>query len=285
MQCFGLAINLVLAGIWIDSGNESAHLCRAFQNGLPTSSNQHFILGNTKMLSPWELPLQAWIQARVIPYSAKLCSSHDTGWASLLDKALWNQWLHHSSPLPSPRTADTFIASGSARIQLPNAGLEELDTPIAVQWELGIFLHIPLSGHTPFPPPPPPPCPKLSWSTWQWRLDCVHTLICWVVWQKEANPSYLPQRRALGRCNTIAFGVQVTSHLHGVTGLPLLDVLIHGGLQEVGILPFGLPHPDHPLFCRPHKNGGLSWLHVRPHLLKHCYFGSLRGTAETQQKS
>lgn len=262
-------------------------LCRAFQNGLPTSSNEHFFfLGNTKMLSPWELPLQAWIQARVIPYSAKLCSSHGTGWASLLDKALWNQWLHHSSPLPSPHTADTFIASGSARIQFPNAGLEGLDTPIAAQWGQGILL--PCTSHrvaTPlFLHLPPPPRPKLSWLTWQWRSNCVHTLICWVVWQKEANPSYLPQCRPLWRCNTIAFGVQVTSHLHGVAGLPLLDVLVHGGLQQVGILPFRLPHPDHPLFCRPHKNGGLSWLHVRPHLLKHCYFGSLRGTAETQQK-
>lgn len=29
-----------------------------------------------------------------------------------------------AAPLPSPNTADTFIASGSARIQFPNAGLE-----------------------------------------------------------------------------------------------------------------------------------------------------------------
>lgn len=145
-------------------------------------------------------------------------------------------------------------------------------------------LRITLSVCTPFPPPPPPPCPKLLWLTWQWRLNCVHTLIFWVGWQRKANPSYLPQCRPLWRCNAIAFGVQVTSHLHGVTGLPLLDVLVHGGLQEVGILPFRLPHPDHPLFRRPHKNRGFGWLHVCPHLLKHCYFGSLHRTAETQQK-
>lgn len=29
-----------------------------------------------------------------------------------------------AAPLPSPNTADTFIARGSARIQFPNAGLE-----------------------------------------------------------------------------------------------------------------------------------------------------------------
>lgn len=186
-----------------------------------------------------------------------------------------------AAPLPSPNTADTFIASGSAKIQFLNAGLERLGAPTEQQWHF-ISLHI--SFCTPFLPPPPPCCPKLSWSAWQWRSNCVHTLICWVGWQRKANPSYLPQCRPLWRCNAIAFGVQVTSHLHGVTGLPLLDVLVHGGLQEVGILSFRLPHPDHPLFCCPHKNGGFSWLHVCPHLLKHCYFGSLRRTAQTQQK-
>jgi len=29
-----------------------------------------------------------------------------------------------AAPLPSPNTADTITASGSARIQFPNAGLE-----------------------------------------------------------------------------------------------------------------------------------------------------------------
>lgn len=46
---------------------------------------------------------------------------------------------------------------------------------------------------------------------------------------EEANLGCLPQSGPLGRRNAIAFGIQVTSHLHGVTGFPLLNVLVHGG--------------------------------------------------------
>lgn len=94
---------------------------------------------------------------------------------------------------------------------------------------------------------------------------------------KEANLGYLPQGGPLGCCNAIAFGVQVTSHLHGVTGFPLLNVLIHGGLQKVGIFAFGFSHSNHPLLCGPHKNWWFRWLHVCPHLLKHSDFRPLAG--------
>lgn len=94
---------------------------------------------------------------------------------------------------------------------------------------------------------------------------------------KEANLGYLPQGGPLGRCNAIAFGIQVTSHLHGVTGFPLLNVLIHSRFQKVGVFAFGFPHSDHSLLCGPHKNWWLCWLHVCPHLLKHSNFRPLAG--------
>lgn len=94
---------------------------------------------------------------------------------------------------------------------------------------------------------------------------------------KEANLGYLPQGGPLGRRNAIAFGIQVTSHLHGVTGFPLLNVLIHGGFQKVGVFAFGFPHSDHSLFCGPHKNRWLCWLHICPHFLKHGNFRPLAG--------
>lgn len=106
----------------------------------------------------------------------------------------------------------------------------------------------------------------------------------WATQQGEANPSYLPQCRPLWRCNAIAFGIQVTSHLHCVARLPLLDVLVHRRLQKVGILPFRLSHPDHALFRGPHKNGGLGRFHVCPHLLKHCYFRALCGAKHKPSK-
>lgn len=73
--------------------------------------------------------------------------------------------------------------------------------------------------------------------------------------------------------NSITFGVQVASHLHSVTGFPLLYVLIHSGLQQVGIFALGLPDSHDTLVCRFDKHRRVGRLHVRPHLLKH---GDLR---------
>jgi hypothetical protein len=92
-----------------------------------------------------------------------------------------------------------------------------------------------------------------------------------------SRSGYLPQGGPLGCCNAIAFGIQVTSHFHGVTGLALLNVLIHGGLQEVGIFAFRLSHSDHALLCGPNKHRRFCRLHVCPHLLKHSDFRPLAG--------
>lgn len=99
---------------------------------------------------------------------------------------------------------------------------------------------------------------------------------------KEANLGYLPQGGPLGCRNAIAFGIQVTSHLHGVTGFPLLNVLIHGGLQKVGVFAFWFPHSDHSLLRGPHKYWWFCWLHICPHLLKH---GNFRPLAEDRNKT
>ncbi len=64
----------------------------------------------------------------------------------------------------------------------------------------------------------------------------------------------LPERGSFGGGDAVAFGVQVSSDLHSVTGFALLDVLVHGGLQQVGILPFGFPHPYNSFICGFHKH-------------------------------
>lgn len=79
----------------------------------------------------------------------------------------------------------------------------------------------------------------------------------------------LPEGGALGCGDAITFRVQVSSHLHGVAGFPLLYVLVHSGFQQVGILALGLPDSHHTLICGLDKHGRVSRLHVGPHLLKH----------------
>ena len=78
----------------------------------------------------------------------------------------------------------------------------------------------------------------------------------------------LPERGALGGGDAITLRVQIPSHLHGVAGLPLLDVLVHGGLQQVGVLALGLADSQNPLGCGFHKHRGLRAAHVRPHFVK-----------------
>ncbi len=86
----------------------------------------------------------------------------------------------------------------------------------------------------------------------------------------------VPQGRSFGCGYPIALRVQVSSHLHGVTWFALLNVLVHCGLQQISILPFGLPHPHDTFVCRLHKYRRLCRLHVGPHLLKDCDLRSLR---------
>lgn len=88
----------------------------------------------------------------------------------------------------------------------------------------------------------------------------------------------LPEGGAFGRGHPVPFGVQVPPDLHGVAGLPLLDVLVHGGLQQVGVLPLGLPDAQHALVGVLHEHGRLGAAHVRPHLLEHGDLGALSET-------
>lgn len=79
----------------------------------------------------------------------------------------------------------------------------------------------------------------------------------------------LPERGALGSGDAITFRIQVPSHLHSVAGFPLLYVLVHCRLQQVGILALGLPDSHYTLICGLDKHGRVGCLHVGPHLLKH----------------
>lgn len=80
----------------------------------------------------------------------------------------------------------------------------------------------------------------------------------------------LPEGRSFRRGHSVAFRVQVASYFHGVTGLPLLDVLIHGGLQQVGVFPFWLSDPYHAFTSALDEDRWVCTPHVRPHLLEHC---------------
>lgn len=98
--------------------------------------------------------------------------------------------------------------------------------------------------------------------------------------QPCCSGSGLPERGALGCGDAITFRVQVPSHLHSVAGLPLLYVLIHSGLQQVGILALGLPDSHYTFICCPDKHGWISCLHIGPHLLEH---GNLRPLMATNK--
>lgn len=87
--------------------------------------------------------------------------------------------------------------------------------------------------------------------------------------QPRCNGRGLPERGALGCGDAITFRVQVSSHLHSIARFPLLYVLVHCGLQQVGILSLGLPDSHYALVCGLDKHGRVSCLHVGPHLLEH----------------
>lgn len=101
--------------------------------------------------------------------------------------------------------------------------------------------------------------------------------------QPRCSGRGLPERGALGCGDAVTFRVQVPSHLHSVAGFPLLYVLIHSGLQQVGILALGLPDSHYTLVCRPDKHGWVSCFHVGPHLLEHSDLRPLRARNEWEK--
>lgn len=79
--------------------------------------------------------------------------------------------------------------------------------------------------------------------------------------QPNGAPPLLPTD---WHANPIALGVQQAPNLSEVAvSLPI--VLIHGGLQEEGIV--GIQHPGDPLLCALHKYARLLGIHVIPHAL------------------
>ena len=92
----------------------------------------------------------------------------------------------------------------------------------------------------------------------------------------------VPERGSFGRGHAVALGVQVAAHLHGVAGLPLLDVLVHGGLQQVGVLALGLAHARHALVGALDEHRGVGALHEGPHLLEHGDLGPLCAQGERE---
>ena len=53
--------------------------------------------------------------------------------------------------------------------------------------------------------------------------------------QEASSLLYLPEIRAEWSADAVTFGIQVTADLHGVTRLPLIDVIICGRFGEEGV--------------------------------------------------
>lgn len=64
--------------------------------------------------------------------------------------------------------------------------------------------------------------------------------------------------------DTVALGVQQSSYLSQVA-VPLAVILVHGALQQVGII--GVEYTGNPLFRALHKNTRLLRVHEVPHTL------------------
>lgn len=64
--------------------------------------------------------------------------------------------------------------------------------------------------------------------------------------------------------NAIALGIQQASDL-GEIAVALAIILIHGALQQVGVI--GVEHSRDALLCALHKHAGLLGVHEVPHPL------------------
>lgn len=95
-----------------------------------------------------------------------------------------------AAPLPSCNTADTFIASGSAKIQFLNAGLEWLGAPTEQQWHF-ISLHITVFV-LPFLHLPHLVAPSFhdQHGNGDWTV-CIHWFAGWVGKGKQIQATYL----------------------------------------------------------------------------------------------
>ena len=77
--------------------------------------------------------------------------------------------------------------------------------------------------------------------------------------------------------HSVALGIEVVPDPHGVAGFPLVVVLVHGWLQQEGVLALGGPDFRHALFRWFDENTMVRWTHDPPHLFVDRYVGILRG--------
>lgn len=83
------------------------------------------------------------------------------------------------------------------------------------------------------------------------------------------------ERRSQGRRDPESLGVEISSDLHRVAGLPLIDVLVRRALYQERVLAFARPHPSYSLLVRLDEYV-LMRVHKFPHLAVEIYLRFLQ---------
>ena len=71
------------------------------------------------------------------------------------------------------------------------------------------------------------------------------------------------------RRDAVALRVEVPSHLHRIARLQLVVVVVHGRLEQEGVLALRVSHSLHALVGLGDEDARLRGLHVGPHPLVH----------------
>jgi len=79
-----------------------------------------------------------------------------------------------------------------------------------------------------------------------------------------------PEWRTDGRCDAVAFGVEVVADLHRVARLALVVVLVHRRFQQERVLALGLTHLLDAVVDSRHQHAR-QVAHKVPHLLVHFH--------------
>ena len=76
----------------------------------------------------------------------------------------------------------------------------------------------------------------------------------------------LPELRIDRSGDSVPFGIQIVADFHRVARFLLVIIIVHGRLEDEGVLALRIPHPLHALVSRLHKHL-LVGIHIVPHLL------------------
>ena len=90
-----------------------------------------------------------------------------------------------------------------------------------------------------------------------------------------------PETGTERRRDAIALRVEVPADLHRVARLQLVVVVVHGRLEQEGVLALRFSHSPHAIAGLSDEDARLGGLHVGPHPLVHGDLGFLQDTTIT----